>query len=310
MTKTVLALQSLLPAEMDMLDEHFNVIRLWKETRPEQVIQDNASHIHAIISQFMPVRRNLMEMLPNLEIISNFAVGYDNIDVAAAKERGIAVTNTPDVLTNDTADVAILLMMNVMRRAVEGDAFVRAGMWQKGPLQLSTSLAGKTLGIVGLGRIGQAIARRGAAFEMNVVYHGPSEKKDQPYQYYKDLMKMAQDCDVLVLSCKGGEVTQDLINYKILKALGPKGFLINIARASVVVEEDLLIALRNRDIAGAGLDVYWSEPNVPKEMLTMDHVVLTPHIGSATLETRTKMGQIVVENLLAHFGGKKLLTAV
>ena len=201
-------------------------------------------------------------------------------------------------------------MLNVARRAVEGDAYVRAGMWKNGPLALGTSLSGKRVGIVGLGRIGQAVARRATGFNMQISYHGRNEKPDQPYRFYADLKFMAAEVDFLVLTCPGGPATHHLIDYKVLQALGPSGHLINISRGSVVREDDLLVALRNKSIAGAGLDVYENEPHVPPALLTMDNVVLTPHIGSATRETRQRMGQIVVDNLLAHFAGHKLITPV
>jgi lactate dehydrogenase-like 2-hydroxyacid dehydrogenase len=197
-----------------------------------------------------------------------------------------------------------------MRRGVEGDAFVRAGLWQKNNLPLGVCLSGKTVGIVGLGRIGQAFARRAEAFDMNITYFGPNEKEEFPYTYYDDLEAMAADVDVLVLTCIGGIRTKHLVNYSILKALGQKGFLVNIARGSVVKQDDLLAALSNKIVAGAALDVYEDEPNVPDAFFIRDDVVVLPHIGSATFETRTKMGKIVASNLLAHFNGEKLLTPV
>jgi len=300
----------LLPAEIEQLEEDFRLIFLWKERDPEATILENASDILAIISSLRPVRRTMIEALPNLEIIANCAVGFDNIDMRAAKERGVAVTNTPDVLTDDTADVGFLLMLDVARRAVEGDAYVRAGLWKNGPLPLGVSLSGKRVGIVGLGRIGRALARRAEGFAMDIVYHGPREKTDVSYRYYADLKEMAGDVDFLVLTCPGGASTHHMIDYEVLCSLGDKSFLVNIARGSVVVQDDLLMALSNEMIAGAGLDVYDSEPDVPRELFSMDNVVLTPHIGSATFETRTKMGQIVVDNVRAHFEGLPLLTPV
>lgn len=309
MKQTLLAMDSGHPGQMEALAEHFEVIRPARPD-PERIIRDHQNEIQAVTTFLTPVSRTLIEALPNLEIIASGAVGLDHIALEAARSRSIAITNTPDVLTDDTADVALLLMLNVARRAVEGDAYVRAGLWTKGPLALGTSLSGKTVGIVGLGRIGQAVAQRAAAFNMEIVYHGPREKPDQPFQYYDDLETMAGVADFLVLTCPGGEETHHLIDYKILQALGPQGFLINIARGSVVKEEDLLVALCNKSVAGAGLDVYEHEPHVPDVLFKMDNVVLTPHIGSATIETRTRMGQIVVDNLLAHFEGRDLLTPV
>ncbi len=311
MKKTILALQPLLPKEMGALEQAFNVLRLWESREPEDTLRNNARDIVGILSTYNSkgVSERLIHALPNLEIIAQFGVGFDNIDVEVAHNRNVMVTNTPDVLTDDTADVALFLLLNCARRAVEADMFVRVGRWQSGAFPLSVSVSGKTLGIVGLGQIGSAIAKRAAAFNTTVVYHSRT-KKDVPYTYFCDLEEMAQVCDFLVLACAGGDETKGLINLKILEALGSKGYLINIARGSVVNEEDLLIALRNRAIAGAGLDVFADEPNVPEAMLSMDNVVLSPHVGSATLETRSKMGQLVIDNFLAHFDGKPLLTPV
>lgn len=311
MKRTVLALQPLLTHEMDILEQEFNVLRLWEDQEPERVIIQHSQEIFAILSTYngSGVSKRLMAALPNLEIIAQFGVGYDNIDLVAAGERDIVVTNTPDVLTDDTADVALFLMLNVARRVVEADMFVRVGRWHSGAMPLSTSISGKTVGIVGLGNIGQAIAQRAAAFNMKVVYHSRT-KKDVAYTYYKDLKEMAEAADFLILACAGGDETKHLINYEILDALGANGYLINIARGSVVKEDDLLIALRNKSIAGAGLDVYADEPNVPEEMIKMDNVVLSPHVGSATVETRSKMGQLVIDNFLAHFDGQPLLTPI
>ena len=311
MKRTVLALQPLLTHEMDALEQEFNVLRLWESQKPESVIRDHSHEIVGILSTYngSGVSKRLMEALPNLEIIAQFGVGYDNIDLIAAKQRDIIVTNTPDVLTDDTADVALFLMLNVARRAVEADMFVRVGRWHSGAMPLSTSISGKTVGIVGLGNIGQAIAQRAAAFNTKVIYHSRT-KKDVAYTYYESLKEMAVAADFLILACAGGDETKHLINYEILDALGAEGFLINIARGSVVKEDDLLIALRNKSIAGAGLDVYADEPNVPVEMIKMDNVVLSPHVGSATVETRSKMGQLVIDNLMAHFNGQPLLTPI
>lgn len=311
MKRTVLALQPLLSHEMDMLEQKFNVLRLWESQEPENVIRDHSHEIVGILSTYngSGVSKRLIEALPNLEIIAQFGVGYDNIDLVGARERDIVVTNTPDVLTDDTADVALFLMLNVARRAVEADMFVRVGRWRSSSMPLSTSISGKTVGIVGLGNIGQAIAQRAAAFNTKVIYHSRTQK-EVAYTYYKDLKEMAAAADFLILACAGGDETKHLINYEILDALGAEGYLINIARGSVVKEDDLLIALRNESIAGAGLDVYADEPNVPEEMIKMDNVVLSPHVGSATVETRSKMGQLVIDNLVAHFDGQPLLTPV
>lgn len=311
MKKTVLALGSLLPAEMEALERHYNVIRLWKESDPEKALQAARKDIVAIVSTYTtPVRAHLVEALPNLEIIAQFGVGTDNIDLEAAHNRGVIVTNTPDILTSDTADIAVSLLLCLARRICEADMYVRVGKWENGPMGLGTALSDKTAGIVGLGRIGQAIAQRLAAFEMNVIYYGRHEKTDQPYRFYDDLHKLTADSDFLVLSCAGTPDTENIVDYDILKLLGPRGYLINVARGSVVKEDDLLTALSNRAIAGAGLDVYKDEPHVPEALFKMDNVVLLPHIGSATAETRKAMGQLVLDNLLAHFNGDPLKTPV
>ena len=311
MTQTILALGTLLPSEMDELERDFRVIRLSKEIDPEAALQQHRNDIVGIISSPMKkVNRHLIEALPNLEIISQFGIGVDNIDLAAAAERHIVVTNTPDLVTNDTADIALSLLLNCARRTVEGDAYVRVGHWANGPMPLGVSLTGKTVGIIGLGRIGQAVARRALGFDMNVIYYGRQEKSEFSYSYYPDLMKLAEDSDFMILTVSGGPETRHLVNADVLKALGPDGFLINVARGSVVDEEALLIALRNRDIAGAGLDVFDNEPHVPEALYTMDNVVLLPHIGTATTETRKKMGQLVLQNLRAHFNGEPLTTPV
>ncbi len=302
----------ILPAELSTLQDHFDVIELWKEADPEAVLQDRRNDIVAMVSiYYMPVSKTLIEALPNLEIISQFAVGTDNIDLAAAKARGIAVTNTPDVLTDDTADIAFSLLLALSRRICESDMFVRVDKWRlNSAMPLGRSLSGKTAGIVGMGRIGQAIAKRCEAFNLKIVYHGPRKKDEVSYRFQPDLEAMAEESDYLILACPGGAATRHLVHAPILEALGPNGYLINIARGSVVHEEDLVSALVNKKIAGAGLDVYAVEPNVPKELITMDNVVLLPHTGSATIETRGIMGGLVVANLLAHFKGDPLLTPV
>lgn len=309
--RTILALSPLLPQEMSRLDERFHTVRLYNESDPEKTLQSIRNDVVGIVSTTStPIRRNLIEALPNLEIISNFAVGTDNIDLELARARNIAVTNTPDVLTDDTADIAVSLLLALSRRICEADMYVRVGKWQGGAMPLGVTPKGKTVGIVGLGRIGKAIAKRLVAFDMRIVYHGRKQKPDLAWPFYKDLLEMAKICDYLVLSCPGGPATHHIVNAEVLEALGPKGYLINVARGSVVDEEALVDALVNKTIAGAGLDVYANEPNVPDTIKTMDNVVLLPHIGSATIETRTIMGEIVLANLEAHFSGKPLITPV
>ncbi len=310
MARTILALSNILPAGLEPLESEFAILRLWKEKDPQAAIQQRQNDIVAIVAgPGRTVSRKLIEALPNLEIIGVFAVGTDNVDLDAARERGIAVTNTPGVTAQDTADAAMALILCLARRIVEGDAYVRVSKWPNGPLPLGVSLADKTVGIVGLGAIGAAVAARAEVFGMTVVYHGPRDK-GAAYRFYPQLLEMAQASDFLVLSCPGGAETRHMVNADILKALGPDGFLINVGRGSIVDEEALLVALRNKSIAGAGLDVYDNEPYVPEALFSMDNVVLLPHIGSATAETRGKMAHLVIENIRAHFRGEPLKTPV
>lgn len=313
MTKTILAFYNLAPLGLEALEEQFNVVKLWKEDNPEAALQEYRDSAVGIISWPSNIRisRKIIEALPNLEIISQFGVGYDNIDIQAAKERQVVVCNTPDLVTSDTADTALGLMINVARRFVEADAYLRVGKWEAHGSHnfLGHRMGGKTVGIVGLGRIGQAIAKRAAAFECTIKYTGRNPK-DVPYEYVSDLKELARQSDFLVLSCAATPETRNLVDLEILEALGPQGYLVNVARGSVLNEEDLLIALRNKSIAGAGLDVFANEPYVPEILKTMDNVVLLPHIGTATVETRTEMGFLVIENIKRWFVSGETLTRV
>ena len=253
----------------------------------------------------------LMDATPKVEIIANWGVGYDRVDAAAAKQRDIVVTNTPDVLTDCCADLAMALILAVARRVAEGDRYVRAGNWPKlGNLALATRVNGSRLGIVGLGRIGKAAAKRAEAFDMKIAYYGRRKQKDVPYGYYDDAVKLAKNSDFLLLTCPGGPETHHLVNAEVLNAIGPEGFIINVARGSVVDEDALVAALKEKRIAGAALDVFAKEPQVPAELMTMDNVVLQPHQSSATSATRRAMDDLVVENLRLHFAGKPVRTPV
>lgn len=256
------------------------------------------------------VPRELIAQLPALEVISVFGVGYDGIDVAAAHERGVPVTNTPDVLNDDVADLAIGLMLAVARRIPQADRFVRSNEWPKGPIALARKITGSRLGIVGMGRIGQAIAHRAGAFAMDISYTARSPRANVNYTYYPDAVALAAAVDFLIVITPGGASTRGMIDARVLKALGPQGYLINVARGSVVDEPALIDALRDGVIAGAGLDVFANEPDVPEALLEMSNVVLTPHIGSGTKQTREAMGQLTYDNLHAHFKGAPLLTPV
>ena len=248
--------------------------------------------------------------LPKLKVISHFGVGYDTVDVDAAKARGIAVTNTPDVLTEEVADLAMALLLATVRRVPQGDRYVREGKWLKGAMALTESLQGKTLGIIGIGRIGRAIARRAEAFGMKIAYQGPNRKSDVSWPYHASPVELAKATGMLMIACPGGEATRGLVSRAVIDAVGPKGFIVNIARGSVVDEPALIEALQQNRIAGAGLDVFADEPRVPEAFMAMENVVLQPHVASATHQTRKAMGQLVIDNLAAHFAGKKLLTPV
>jgi lactate dehydrogenase-like 2-hydroxyacid dehydrogenase len=256
------------------------------------------------------VPADVFQALPKLEIVSCFGVGYDGVDIAAAKAAKVPVTNTPDVLNDCVADTTMGLVLGVMRKLPQADRFVRDGKWLKGGQELTTSVHHKKMGIVGLGRIGKTIAKRAHGFDMEVGYHGRTKQADVSFPFFADVADLAAWCDVLVIITPGGAATRNMIDARVLKALGPKGYLVNISRGSVVDEPALLDALKNKTIAGAGLDVFADEPRVPAEFLELDNVALAPHVGSATNETRDAMGNLVVDNLVAVKNGKKPLTPV
>lgn len=257
------------------------------------------------------VPRSLMEQLPALEVVSIMGVGYDGVDIPAAIERRIPVTHTPGVLNDDVADLAISLMFCVARRIPQADRYVREGRWAaEGPMPLARKVSGARLGIVGLGRIGQAIALRAQAFGMSVAYTARSAKPQLSFDFHSTVKALAAQVDFLVVITPGGAGTHHLIDADVLRALGPNGYLINVARGSVVDEAALVEALQKGVIAGAGLDVFEKEPHVPEALKAMDNVVLTPHMASATRETRQAMADLAIENLRAHFAGRPLLSPV
>ena len=252
----------------------------------------------------------LLARLPALEIVSVMGVGYDGIDVAAAKARGVIVTHTPDVLNDDVADLAIGLMLSAARQLPAADRYVREGRWPNGPMPLARKLSGARLGLVGIGRIGQAIADRATAFGMGIAYTARSERAGLPYKFFPDATALAAESDYLVVITPGGAGTRKLIDARVLAALGSKGILVNVARGSVVDEAALIDALERGVIAGAALDVFENEPNVPERLRALPHVVLVPHIGSATAQTRQAMADLTFANLQAHFAGQPLPTPV
>jgi lactate dehydrogenase-like 2-hydroxyacid dehydrogenase len=265
----------------------------------------------AALTGFARVDDALLARLPKLDIISNFGVGYDHIDVVAAANRGVVVTNTPDVLTEEVADTTVGLLLCTVRELPQADRYVRAGRWSERAYPLSrATLRNRTAGLLGLGRIGLAIARRLEAFGMPIVYHTRQPRPGFPYRHYPQLLDMARDVDTLIVVVPGGPATKNLVDAKVLETLGPDGVVINVARGSVIDEEALIAALREKKIMAAGLDVFANEPQVPAELVAMENVVLLPHIGSASVFTREQMDQLVVDNILAWAAGKPPLTPV
>lgn len=252
-----------------------------------------------------------MQRFPKLKMIASFGVGYDHVDAKWAGAHGIIVTNTPDVLNEEVADTALGLLLMTVRELPQGERYLRAGKWPQGGYRLSpATLRDRTVGIVGMGRIGRAIGKRLEAFGVPVVYHSRNPQQGVTYKYYPKLLDMARDVDTLMLIVPGGAATKNMINADVLKALGPNGIVINMARGSVIDEPALIEALKSKTIMSAGLDVFVNEPHVPAELMAMENVVLLPHLGSASVHTRRAMDQLVVDNLLAWIAGKPPLTPV
>jgi lactate dehydrogenase-like 2-hydroxyacid dehydrogenase len=298
---------------LEALGAAFTVHKAWEATDEDASIAKLSDKARGIAVGLQGrVDRALIERLPKVEIISSFGVGYDAIDIKTAAKRGIIVTNTPDVLTEEVADTALGLLLMTVRELSAAERYLRAGRWPKeGPYPLTgATMRNRTVGIVGLGRIGLAIARRLDAMGVPVVYHNRSARPDVSYRHYPDLHAMAKDVDVMIVVLPGGAETNNLIDAEILKALGADGILINIGRGSIVDEPALIEALKNGTIRAAGLDVFAKEPNVPEELLALPNVVLLPHVASASLHTREAMGQLVVDNLVSWFETGKPITPV
>jgi lactate dehydrogenase-like 2-hydroxyacid dehydrogenase len=291
------------------LEKTFDVVKLYEADNPDAVLGANAARIRGLASNGK-LAGSLLEALPNLEIVCNFGVGVDGLDLETARRRNVIVTNTPSVLTDAVADTALLLLLAVTRGVIRADRFVRDGSWPKTRLALAPGLYGKLCGIVGMGRIGQAIALRAQAFGMDIAWTGPRAKPDLAHRYVPDIVALAEEADVLILALPGGEGTRHAVDARVLAALGSQGYLVNIARGSVVDEAALLDALRNGTIAGAGLDVFENEPHIDPGFAALENTVLMPHLGSATVETRNAMADLVLENLTRHFAGQPVLTPV
>lgn len=300
------------PADAE-LAANYDVLQLWKAADQQAFLREHANSIEVIAtSANIGCKAEVINALPKLRAICSWGVGYDSIDVDLAKSRGVIVSNTPDVLNDCVADLAWGLLIASARNIAWGDRFVRANHWENkvGSLTLGTRVSGKKLGIVGLGRIGEAIARRGLGFDMEVAYHNRRARSDVPYKFVNTLVDLASWSDFLVIATVGGASTRGLINEPVLRALGPKGILVNIARGSVIDESAMVRVLAEGALGGAGLDVFDKEPKVPDELKTMNNVVLMPHVASATHETRRAMTDCLLTNLSAFFANGKVLTPI
>jgi lactate dehydrogenase-like 2-hydroxyacid dehydrogenase len=294
------------------LDRDFTVHNRWEIKDLDAWAAEHGDKVRGVITSGVYGTDNaLLDRLPNLQVVNSFGVGYDAVDTAYLARRGIQLSNTPDVLNNAVAETAMALMLCVSRRISQAERFVRAGQWPAGKFPLGNDLCGKTCGIVGLGKIGKTIAKRAAGFDMNIAYYRRGQAyADVSYTHYGDLQELAKASDYLVVIVPGGPETERLINRDVLKALGSRSFLINVARGSVVDEQALVGALLEGEIGGAGLDVFEDEPNVPAELMKLDNVVLTPHIGSGTFETRQAMADLVFANVSQYFEDGSLVTPV
>ena len=297
--------------EMEMLAESFTLHRLWEAADKYTMLSRLASSVRAVGTKGeIGADAALMDKLPKLEIVACYGVGVDAIDLGHTRARGVRVTNTPDVLTEDVADMAWALLLAAARRIPAGDAHVRDGTWTERPMPMTTRVWGKRLGVVGLGRIGRAVARRAEGFGMRVTYSGRSRREDAPYDWHPDPASLAAVSDMLVVCAQGGAATKGLVDAKAIAALGPDGILVNVSRGTVVDEAALLDALEKGGLAAAGLDVFLNEPRIDPRFLALENVVLQPHNSSGTRETRMAMATLVRDNLLAHFAGRPPPTPV
>lgn len=306
----VLSMGQMMPDVDAALAQSFVVHRT--VDRPiDEILAEHGPRIRAIATRGREkTDAAMMARLPKLEIVANFGVGYDSIDVPATVARDIIVTNTPDVLNDEVADFTVGLLLSTIRELPQADAHLRAGNWLKSPYRLTASLRDRTVGMIGMGRIGRAIASRITAFDVPVVYYARRAQPDVPWRHVPNLLDLAREVDTLVVIVPGGPETRHLINADVLKALGPRGIVINVARGSVVDETALIAALKDGTIHGAGLDVFADEPRVPQELIALDNAVLVPHVGSGTHHTRARMGQLVVDNLRSWFDGNGPVTPI
>ena len=310
MDKNLLIMTEMPQYFVSLADKNFNTFKLWTKENEDHYLSEIKTEVDAIaVMGGYKITPELMKGMPNLKIIACYGVGYDAIDINCAKSLGIKVTNTPEVLNDEVADTAIALMLCVYKKIVAADNFARNNSWAKGEFPLTKKFTGTKLGIVGMGRIGKAIAKRAEAFDCEISYHSRN-KKDVKYKYYSDLNALAKDVDTLCVITPGGKETEKLINKEILSSLGKNGVLVNVARGSVIDQDELIHFLENNLILAAGLDVYINEPNIPPKLINLENTVLLPHIASGTVETRNAMGQLVFDNIKNHFQNKPLISEV
>jgi len=311
MKPNILLIEPMMEGLEAVLDSSYEVHQLFQATDPAALLREVGPHVRAIVTGGgSGAPRNIVDVLPRLEIIAINGIGTDAVDLGHARERGIRVTTTPGVLTDDVADLGIALWLAASRQLCASDRYVRAGLWGRQSLPLAWKASGKQLGILGMGRIGRAIAKRAVPFDMQIAYTDIRVSDDLPYTFVPSLPELARQSEVLIVAASGGAQSRGIVDAAVLDALGPHGILVNVARGTVVDEPALVAALREGRLGGAGLDVFLDEPRVPEDLWTMDNVVLQPHRASATVETRTAMGNLVLANLAAHFAGKEPVTAV
>ena len=301
----------LAPILMDRIHEAYVVHDLTTAGDKEALLADVAPRIRGVLAGGMQgPDKALIDRLPNLEIIASMSVGFDATDVVAAQARGVIVTHTPEVLTGDVADLAMTFILMAPRRIGESERYLRAGKWPQARMDLGRTVRGMRLGILGLGRIGKAVARRAEVFGLDIAYHDIKPMGDLTYRSHPTLLDLAAASDILLVACEGGEANRGIVNAEVLQALGQDGYLVNTARGPIVDQPALVAALEAGTIKGAALDVFDGEPQVPEALMAMENVVLTPHIASSTHETRRAMADLVIDNLAAHFAGKTVLTPV
>lgn len=310
-TPDILLIRQTRPDVAGRLAERFRLHRMEEAPDREAFFAEIGPRIRALaVGAMCPVDAALFDRLPRLEIVASFGVGYDTIDVAEAHRRGIVVTHTPDVLSDEVADLALGLLLATLRRIPQADRYLRAGRWREGSFPLTTSLRERRVGILGLGRIGRAIARRLEGFGVGIAYHGRTPQGDVAYAYHDSLLGLAHGVDTLIVAAPGGPGTNGIVDAGVLAALGADGIVVNIARGSVIDEAALIAALQSGAILGAGLDVFENEPHVPQALIDLDQTVLLPHVGSGSHYTRAAMGRLLTDNLFSWFEGKGPVTPV